>query len=107
MILTPSKVQRANDTAHVATICTVNKGSRKMMQAKRGIRQHGGPIELELVRRNWTTCTDAAARVSHREGGLVDDRYESWPKSHAQIMHENICNANEMHGKMKTFRFGE
>ena len=74
-----SKVQRANDTANVATICTVNKGSRKMMQAERGIRQHGGPVALVLVRRNGTACTDAAARVSHREAGLVDERYDSCP----------------------------
>ena len=49
-----------------------------MTQAERGIRQHSGPIELKLVRRNWTSCTDAA-RLSHHEAGLVDDRYNFWP----------------------------
>ena len=42
-----------------------------MMQAKRGIKEHGHAIELGLARRKWTGCTDAA-KVSHWSGGLVE-----------------------------------
>ena len=72
----PNKVQfRANYPANVVATCDVNKGSRKMMQAERGIRQHGDSVELELVRRNWTACTDAA-RTSHSEEGLMENGYD-------------------------------
>ena len=30
------------------------------MQAEQVIKQHGHPIELVLVRRKWTACTNAA-----------------------------------------------
>ena len=60
---------------------------------------------------SWQLFTESGQLVPIQRKSATGE--EDWWKqvgmlagSHAHVMHAQICKANEMHGKMKSFRFG-